>query len=315
MSGRAVLLMAGPTASGKSALALHVASRIPATIINADSMQVYRELPIITACPSPADQALAPHRLYQYRAGVQACSVAEWCADARAAIEASWTEGRLPVVVGGTGLYLRALWQGLARAPVIPAAIRADVRARMATFGPAALHAQLSDLDPTRAGQLHSNDSQRIARALEVVLATGQSMLAFDQAGLAGLKAMPDLSTALRLRLLPDRDWLYARCNQRFDAMLEAGALGEVAELIARGPDSSLPVMKALGVPALAAHLRGECTLVAARAVACQQTRNYAKRQYTWIGNQFGNWETLGLQEWNKIIDHLDILLREYGLT
>lgn len=303
-----LVLMTGPTASGKSALALRLAERTGGVVINADALQVYADLAVLTARPSPADLSRAPHRLYGYRDGATACSAAEWAADARREIEAIWTQGQLPIVVGGTGLYLQTLWEGIAPIPEIPAEIRSEVRDALARHGPEPLHAQLAALDPARASQLQPGDRQRIARALEIVRATGRTMLSFQQARRGGLRDAISHQHVAFIALEPPRALLYTRCDQRLAQMFANGALDEAAALRARGLDQRLPVMKAVGVPELIAHLEGALPLERALADAQQATRRYAKRQMTWRRNQFPHWRILVPPESDNMmlgIEHL----------
>jgi len=277
-----VILVTGPTASGKSGLALALAERFDGVVINADSMQVYRELAILTARPEAEALARAPHRLYGLLPGDEPCSAGRWRGLALAEIEAALGAGRLPIVVGGTGLYLKALEGGLAGLPEIPEEIRAAARACHVELGAVAFHAALSARDPAMGERLHPSDRQRAIRAWEVLEATGRS-LAEWQAEQGG-EASP--YRFARIVLAPPRAALYAACDGRFEVMLDKGGLEEVRALLALGLDPALPVMKALGVPELAAHLRGEMTLERAVAQAQQATRRYAKRQMTWLRTQ-----------------------------
>jgi tRNA dimethylallyltransferase len=283
---RAVLI-AGPTASGKSALALALAEELGGTIINADSMQVYRDLRIITARPTPAEEARVPHLLYGHVDAAENYSVGRWCVDAGAALAEVDGAGRLPVVVGGTGLYFKTLTQGLAAVPPIPPDIRAAVRGRLAADGIAALHAELAARDPATAHRLMPGDRARIARALEVVLATGRSLNDWHRDG-----APPALDPdgAVKIFLDVDRAELYRRIDARFDAMLAGGALEEVRALGRRGLDAALPAMKAHGVPWLIRHLEGEIELAAAADEGKRDTRRYTKRQATWFRHQLPDW-------------------------
>jgi tRNA dimethylallyltransferase len=272
---RRLVIIAGPTASGKSALALALAQHLGGTIINADAMQCYRELRILTARPSPQDEALAPHRLYGIRPAADPANAAWWRAAALAELEAC----TLPILCGGTGLYLSALLNGIAPIPDINDAARAEARRQLAEQGPAALHAKL---DPETAQKLKPGDSQRIARAYEVLLATGRG-LAFWQAQ----KTETLTGWAPRMILLdPPRDALKSAIEHRFAAMLNAGALEEVRALLALNLPADLPLMRAHGVPELAAHLRGEIDLATAAARAALATHRYTKRQMTWFRHQ-----------------------------
>jgi tRNA dimethylallyltransferase len=277
------ILIAGPTASGKSALALALAEQRGGTIINSDSMQVYRDLRIITARPTAADEQRAPHRLYGHVDAAENFSVGRWCREAAAALAAAKDEGHTPILAGGTGLYFSALSRGLAAVPPIPASIRAELRARLARDGTQALHAELSRHDPAAAARLMPGDGTRITRALEVVLATGRPLKDWQE---DEAPAILDISRAAKIFLMPDRDALLRRIDVRFDGMIAAGALDEVRALAARNLDPELPAMKAHGVPWLIRHLSGEMTLTDAAAGAKRDTRQYTKRQATWFRNQ-----------------------------
>jgi tRNA dimethylallyltransferase len=278
------LLIAGPTASGKSALALELAAARGGTIINADSMQVYRDLAIITARPSESEEARAPHRLYGHVDAAENYSTGRWCTDAAAAVGEAHAAGRLPILVGGTGLYFKALTRGLARIPPIPGELRTRLRRRLAAEGAPALHTELAARDRASAQRLMPGDGVRIARALEVVLATGRPLSDWQQRE----GAPPILAPAQALGIFLDvpRSTLHARIDARFDLMLAAGALGEVAALAARDLDPALPAMKAHGVPWLLRHLRGEIDLAMAEEGAKRDTRRYTKRQATWFRHQ-----------------------------
>ena len=280
---RPVLVIAGPTASGKSALALRAAQECGGTVINADSMQVYADLRIITARPSEADEAAAPHRLYGVLDASEVCSAARWRDMALAEIDATLEADRLPILCGGTGLYLKALLQGLSPMPDIPDPVRAEIRTRCDREGPEAMHALLAAQDPEMAGRLNPTDSQRICRALEVVTATGRSLAAWQAETPDG---PPSHLRFVTVALIPPRDALYAGINQRFERMVEMGALDEVRALDARALDPKLPALKALGVPELRAYLKGESTLEEAVATAATKSRRYAKRQNTWLKSQ-----------------------------
>ncbi len=284
-AARAVLI-AGPTASGKSALALALAGRIGATIVNADSMQVYRDLRVITARPTPAEEARVPHRLYGHVDAAVNYSVGQYLADARAALDEVRRSGKAAIFVGGTGLYFKALTTGLAAVPPIPVEIRESVRARLAEHGAPALHAALTRLDPAGAARLSPNDRTRVARALEVVQATGRPIAEWQTEGLPALIG-PE---APRVFIAPERAALYGRIDARFATMIAAGALEEVRQLAARRLDPLLPAMKAHGVPWLIRHLAGEITLDEAAYHAKLDTRHYAKRQFTWFRHQLGDW-------------------------
>jgi tRNA dimethylallyltransferase len=292
-SGKAVLI-AGPTASGKSALALELAQKTGGVIINADSMQVYRDLRVITARPTPEEEAKVPHRLYGHVDAAVNFSAGQWVADAAAALAEVRAQNRLPIFVGGSGLYFKALTRGLSAVPPIPPAIREGVRARLERDGVEALHAELAQRDPVTAERLKPRDRTRIARALEVVEATGRSLTDWHREGLPPL--LPS-GAFTALFLAPGRDQLYARIDARFDAMLKAGALEEVAALSARHLDPLLPAMKAHGVPALIGYLRGEITLAEAAEIGRANTRQYAKRQFTWFRHQLPEFQWVKPEE------------------
>jgi tRNA dimethylallyltransferase len=272
-------LIAGPTASGKSALALALAEATEGVIINADSAQLYRDLPILSAAPSAADRARAEHRLYGVRDGAEPCSAAEWAMLAESEIDSVHREGRLPILVGGTGLYLRTLLDGIAPVPAIDPEIRAAVRAA----GVAENYAALTPLDPCAAARLNPGDSTRIARALEVVWSTGRTLAEWQEQRSGGIG---DAVTLSPLVLLPPREWLVERCDRRFAAMVDQGALGEVDALLERDLDPALPVIRAIGVRELGSLIRGEATREQAIVAGQLATRRYAKRQYTWFARQ-----------------------------
>jgi tRNA dimethylallyltransferase len=282
------VLIAGPTASGKSALALDLAQKAGGVVINTDSMQVYRDLCIITARPTVEEEALAPHRLYGHVDASVNFSAGAWVADAAKVLAEVRAEGRLPIFIGGSGLYFKALTRGLSAVPPVPAEIRESVRARLERDGVEALHAELARRDPAYAGRLNLRDRTRIARALEVVEATGRSLTEWHRDGLPPLLPPGEFAA---LFLAPERDQLYARIDARFEAMLNAGALEEVAQLAARNLDPLLPAMKAHGVPALIRHLRGEISRKEASEIGRADTRHYAKRQFTWFRHQLPEFE------------------------
>jgi len=281
------ILIAGPTASGKSALALELAERLGGVIVNADSMQVYRDLRIITARPTPADEARAPHRLYGHIDAAENYSVGRWLTDAQAALAEAQREGWLPIVTGGTGLYFKALTQGLTAVPPTPPDLRAAVRARLAAEGPEALHAELAGRDPASAARIRPADGVRIVRALEVIAATGRSLADWHREGMQPVIAP---GRAIKLFLDVARAELARRIDVRFDAMLAAGALDEVRALAARHLDPALPAMKAHGVPWLRRHLAGEMSLADAAGEGKKDTRHYTKRQVTWFRHQLPDW-------------------------
>lgn len=278
-----VWLIAGPTASGKSALAVRVAERLGAAVVNADSMQVYADLHALSARPSAAELERAPHRLYGHVDGAEAYSVGRWLGEALAVL----AEPGPKVVVGGTGLYFRALTVGLAEIPPVPEALRAEQAERFAAVGEAAFRAALAHVDPAAEARIAPADRQRLVRAAAVHAATGRSLSDWQAA------TRPPLTRYRALVLEPPRPLLYARCDARFEAMLAAGALEEARALLARDLPERQPVLRALGVQALGAHLRGEATLAEATAIAKTETRNYAKRQLSWFRNQNGAWPRL----------------------
>jgi len=282
------ILIAGPTASGKSAAALALAERLRGTVINADSMQVYRELAVLTARPSKADMARAPHRLYGTVPAARAYSVGSWLEDAARAIAEAEGEGRLPILVGGTGLYFKALVEGLAPIPDIPPEIRQAWRASAAALGAEGLYRELEARDPAMAKRLRPSDPQRLVRALEVIDATGIS-LAEWQGGAAAPGLAPD--AVRKLVIAPERDPLYTAINTRFDRMVEQGALQEVRALLALGLDPGLPAMRAHGVRELSAYLAGTCSLEEAVSKAKTESRRYAKRQMTWLRRFMQDWD------------------------
>ena len=272
-------LIAGPTASGKSALALALAEAAGGTVINADSAQVYADLRIISARPSPQDEARAPHRLYGCRDSALPWSAADWAIEARREIEAARAAGRLPILAGGTGLYIRTLLDGIAPVPEIDPAIRAAVRSFSVLHNYAALERE----DPKAASRLRPSDSTRVARALEVVRSTGRPLAEWQKDRSGGMAGEVDL---VPLVLLPPRDWLYERCDRRFEQMLSDGGVEEVRALLERGLNPMLPAMRAIGVREIAAFLRGETSRKEALAAGRTATRQYAKRQYTWFSRQ-----------------------------
>jgi tRNA dimethylallyltransferase len=273
-------LIAGPTASGKSALALALAERHRGTVINADSAQVYRDLRVLSARPSVEEEARAPHRLFGTIDGAESCSAARWADDAKAAIAEAWAEERLPILVGGTGLYLRTLLDGIAPVPEIDPAIRAEVRAL--EVGEA--HRQLQAVDPDAAQRLNAGDSTRVARALEVVRSTGRTLADWQAERVGGIGGEVALMPMI---LLPDRDWLVERCDRRLAAMFDEGAIEEVQRLLARDDiPADAPIRRAIGVPEIAAMLAGDIDRDTALDRSRLATRQYAKRQYTWFRNQ-----------------------------
>jgi tRNA dimethylallyltransferase len=285
---RQAVLIAGPTASGKSALALGLARRLGGVIINTDSMQMYRDLCVLTARPTPEEEAGVPHRLYGTVDAAVNFSAGAWVGAAERALAETRAEDRVPIFVGGSGLYFKALTRGLSAVPPIRPELREAVRARLARDGVEALHAELARRDPAAAERLKPRDRTRIARALEVIEATGRPLNDWHRDGLPPLLPQDAFRA---LFLAPEREALYARIDARFDAMLKAGALEEVRHLAARKLDPLLPAMKAHGVPALIRHLNGEISLADAAAIGKADTRHYAKRQFTWFRHQLPEFE------------------------
>jgi tRNA dimethylallyltransferase len=277
------VLIAGPTASGKSALALAIAERHGGIIVNADSMQVYRDLRIITARPTPQDEARVPHRLYGHVDAGATYSVGHWINDVARVLDEVAARGELPILVGGTGLYFKALTRGLAAVPPIPPPVRAAVRAQLAAEGAAALHAELARRDPDGAASLKAGDGVRIVRALEVIEATGRPLSAWHRAGMAPLV---DPAQAIKIFLAPERAELKERIGARLDAMVTAGALEEVRALDARRLGPLQPALKAHGVPWLRWALTGEMPLPEAVEASKRDTWRYTKRQFTWFRHQ-----------------------------
>lgn len=293
------ILIAGPTASGKSALALALAEATGGIVINADAMQVYRDLRVITARPTPEEEARAPHLLYGHVDAAVNYSVGRYLRDAAPALAQAQQLGRMPIFVGGTGLYFKALTQGLSAMPPVPADIRDAVRGKLAAQGPEALHVELMSRDPEGAARLFPRDRVRIARALEVLLATGRPLADWQREGMQPLLAGEGV---VKLFLAPDRAALYARIDARFERMLAEGALDEARALAQRGLDPLLPAMKAHGVPWLIRHLRGEILLAEAVEKAKQDTRHYAKRQFTWFRHQAEGWTWAAPEEAEAVV-------------
>jgi tRNA dimethylallyltransferase len=293
------VLIAGPTASGKSALAIRLAERIGGIVINADSMQVYRDLRVITARPTAEEEARVPHRLFGHVDAAENYSAGRWIKDVADALAETRAQGRRPVIVGGTGLYFKTLLEGLASVPPTPKEIRDEVRARLASEGPSELHAELARFDPESAARVTPKDGSRIARALEVFKATGRPLPAWHRDGMTPLV---DPATAAKVFLTVERRDLVARIEARFAAMLEDGAVDEVRMLAARGLDPLLPAMKAHGVPWLIRHLKGEIGRDEAAAGAIMDTRRYAKRQHTWFRNQMPGWSWISPQQAEAVI-------------
>ena len=282
MNAEPAILIAGPTASGKSGLALAVAQAFDGVVINADSMQVYSDLRVLTARPDDEALAAVPHRLYGVLSGAELCSAGRWRTMALAELDKARQAGRLPVVVGGTGLYLKALQSGLSPMPAVSPAVRERVRRFHRRFGNEALRQRLAVGDPVSYERLAAGDSQRLLRALEVLESSGRPLSAWQQEA----SAEPAAYRFLTVSLMPDRERLYAAIDRRFLSMMEQGALEEVAALRRKGYSSDRPIMKALGVPELTAHLEGSLSLEAAISAAQMASRRYAKRQMTWQRTQ-----------------------------
>jgi tRNA dimethylallyltransferase len=286
-----VILIAGPTASGKSRLALELAAARNGVIVNADSMQVYAELRMLSARPTAEDEARAPHTLYGHISVATRYSVGAWLDDVAIALADARAGGRPAVVVGGTGLYFKALTEGLAVIPAVPAAIRATVLGEAEAAESGALHARLAAVDPEDAIAIRPSDRSRIIRALEVFTATGKSLAAWKR--MAASRPLVDIAEVQRIVLMPDRAELHRRIAERAEHMVHAGALYEVRALAALDLNPDLPAMKAIGVRELLDHLAGKTSLEEATAAIKTETRRYAKRQMTWFRNQMGDWPTV----------------------
>lgn len=301
-----IVLIAGPTASGKSALALGIAQHLGGVVVNADSMQVYRDLEVLTARPRTEDLTKVRHVLYGHIDGAEAYSVGRWLDDMRAVLAELRREGAVPVIVGGTGLYFKALTEGLAPIPPVPAEIRDRWRRAVAERGAHAMHVELKQRDPETAAQLNPTDAQRLTRALEVLEATGRGLATWQR--LPG-QPLVDPEQAVRLVLGMDREALYAGAEARFDRMLADGALDEIRRLVARGLSPDLPVMRALGVGPLARHLEGKIGLEAAANASKTETRQYIKRQLTWLKRNMITWKLLHTKEIERIkLDHFTLI-------
>ncbi len=312
------VIVGGPTTSGKSALALALARRLDGVVINADSMQVYRELRVLTARPAPADEALAPHRLYGVRPAAEPANAAWWREQALTAMDEASASGKLPILCGGTGLYFLSLTRGLSDVPAVPDWAREEARAGLATSGAAALHERLARSDPDTAARLRPTDGQRVARAFEVLLGTGRGLVAWRSSGGAG--PAPWRFSAILLR--PPRQALRDAAAARFDGMLRDGALEEARALLELRLDPALPAMRAHGVPELTAHLAGRLGLAEARDRAVAHTRQYIKRQDTWfrhhalappavlrhIDARFTSDEQFSQSEWSGLLAFLHVV-------
>ncbi|MCB2108276.1 MAG: tRNA (adenosine(37)-N6)-dimethylallyltransferase MiaA [Rhodobacteraceae bacterium] len=311
MTAIKVVVVAGPTASGKSALALALAERFGGTVINADSIQCYRDLSSLTARPMPDEEARAPHRLYGFLAATETMSAAKWADLAAQEIKIAHSERKVPIVVGGTGLYLMALTEGLADIPTVPDEIRNETRKLMDGIGVSYLHRMLGERDPQTAARLSVNDTQRVARAWEVLEATGQSITWWQTQP----KRPAVAADYFKILLMPPRDLLYAACEARFDAMIAAGALDQVKALLAGGVTDTAPVMRALGAKELAAHALGAASLETAVVTAKTATRHYAKRQSTWFRHQFHAHETVNAQFSESILNDFFNKIGDFVLT
>jgi tRNA dimethylallyltransferase len=307
-----LVIVAGPTASGKSSLALDAAVEFGGTVINADSMQVYRELRVLTARPSPQAEARAPHKLFGILSATERCSAGRWLELAIPEIEAAWRARSLPIVVGGTGLYLKALLEGLSPVPTIPEAIRSEARELLARLGGDGMRAELARLDPETAARLPAADGQRLTRAYEVARATGKSLSRWQ----ADEKPRPPLQAeTLTLALLPPRDDLYATIDARLERMLEEGALAEVAAVRALGLDPALPAARAVGLREFGRYLDGDIDREAALHAAQQSSRNYAKRQFTWLRKQIAISEALSEKYSERVEPIIFSFIRKLLLT
>lgn len=310
-----IVFVGGPTASGKSALALALGETLGGTIVNADSMQIYRDLAVLTARPTAADEARLPHRLFGILDAADPCSAERWRGLAETEITAAAGQRRLPILAGGTGLYFRALLDGLAPVPEIPPEIRRAARALHTEIGGVAFHAALAGQDPETAARLHPADSQRLIRAYEVVAATGLSLTLWQRAQPAAARR-----PAAAVLLLPARVAIQDSANRRFEAMVAGGAIDEVRALMRRGLPPDLPIMKAVGVPELSRYLAGEITLEAAIAAAQQATRRYIKRQMTWFHHQMPPGEEISILRLNtqfseSLLPDIFSFIRQFLLT
>lgn len=291
MRNKQIIILGGPTASGKSSLAMNWAGEHDGEIINADSMQIYSELDILTACPTEEENEQSPHHLYRILKGDDPCTAQRWRDMARTTILDVWGRGKIPIVVGGTGLYLKALVYGLSTVPEIDECIRDEIRAEVKQHGAALAHKNLTKIDPEMAARLAPGDSQRIARALEVIRSTGRSLAQWQQEPEIGGLVDEDVDIS-KYVLLRDRAELYDRCNLRFKLMTENGvAIEEVKALMALNYPRNIAVMKSLGVPQIINYLGGTSTLEETITLSQTATRQFAKRQMTWFKNQFSDWK------------------------
>lgn len=305
---RPALLIHGPTASGKTKLSIEMAKRLNGEIVNADSMQVYRDLRILTARPSDEELAQAPHHLFGYKDAAERGSAGAWLDEARLVISTIQRRGKTPIVIGGTGLHLLALVDGLSEIPPTPEESRSEARQFVSQHGAEAAHAYLSDVDPVLAERLAPNDRQRVSRALEVWFATGKPLSSFQES-----RSPPVLRNGewLGIALTPPRNRLYARIDRRFASMLIEGAMDEARAMAERNLDPTLPAMKAHGMPWLIAYLRGEMTADLAAEYAKRDTRRYAKRQFTWISHQFPFWPRIPSLELDDRMRVIHALFKE----
>jgi tRNA dimethylallyltransferase len=307
-----VLILAGPTASGKTALSLHAARRLGGEIVNADSMQVYEGLPIISAQPSAQERAGVPHHLFGVIDPSERCSVGRWAEMALSAIKTIQAQGKTPVLVGGTGLYFKALLEGLAPTPEIPAEISIEVEALYAAGGVEALREEAGRLDPVATARIGEGDKQRLMRVIAVARTAGRPLSKLQ----GDTTPLIDPAAIQGVVIQPDREALYARIERRFDAMIDAGALDEARAIAARSLSSDLPAMKAVGLPPLLAHLSGALSLDEAIEIAKRDSRRYAKRQYTWFSNQHGAWPRItALDPGDQRRELDDILLQAFPET
>lgn len=304
------ILIAGATASGKSALALALAKNYDGVIINADSMQVYGILRQLTARPDEAEENQAPHKLYGHVVPGAPYSVGVWQSEALAEIAAARDNNQVPIIIGGTGLYFAALTEGLSEIPDISDAVRASWRNKLADEGLAALYAELQHRDPVLAARLEAGDKQRILRALEVHEATGTKLSDWQK-----IKPQAPLEMARKILLMPNREWLYARCDARFEQMMDGAALSEVRALLAENLSRDTPAMKALGVPEISAMLNEEISREEAVAAAQQATRRYAKRQMTWFRNRMSDWESFSEKDYENNFDKIFSFIAQNSLT
>lgn len=307
-SGLPVIALGGVTGSGKSAAAMEIAEAFDGVVINADSMQVYRELRIVTARPDPEETGAVPHRLYGVLSGREACSAGRWLALAETAVAEARDAGKVPILTGGTGLYLKAFMQGLAEIPAIPAAVVAAAEARLEAMGPAAFHTALADRDPASGARLRASDPQRMVRAWSVWEHTGRTLTDWQEAGAGAPR-----EDVLPLLLLPPRDEVYRACDARFAAMVEGGAVEEVDALLALDLSPKLPVMRAVGVPQIAAYLAGRIGREEMIERGQRATRQYAKRQYTWFRHQVPGAVGVGAQYSESLRQKIFSKIRDFG--